>query len=221
MKEVVFSAEQRQKYKYVGRSGDHLHRMTDDSGGSSSKGGASGQGGQGGQGGAANVKTMSLDHGDVVELSHEQFKAFPDRFVPVDKKKKNEVVSTSEGFDPTDADLADTREFNQETAPVHQERRGGNLIRETDVVVDRTAGPNAFQGAGSITAEHAFAFKEEQEEKEAETERMGSVRGAHRTDPNAPRPGAGSVQASGQGPSGTGVTLPDKPQPSSSSSSKK
>jgi hypothetical protein len=224
MKEVVFNSEEKQAYKYVGRSGDHLHRMTEDQG---KKGGAQsgGQGGQSGSGGTQNVKTMALDYGDEVELTAHQAAAFPDRFVPVGKTaktaKKGGVSATSGDFEPTDQDLADTREFNQETAPVHQERRGGNLINEMDVVVDRTAGPNAFQGAGQITAEHATAFKQEQEDQAtSETERMGSVRGAHKTDPNAPRPGAGAAQASGQGPSGTGVLKPDQSQGSSSGSKK-
>jgi hypothetical protein len=210
MKEVVLNEVERDTYKYVGRSGDHLHRMTDPKADvkSAPKNPTDGSP-------ILPVKTMSLDHGDEVELTLEQYKAFPDRFRPTGKTADRPIVSGTPGdYEPTDADLADTREFNQETAPVHQERRGGNLIREESVIVDRTAGPNAFQGAGSITAEHALAFKEEQEAKDAETERMGSVRGAHKTDPNAPKPGVASAQASGQGPSGTGVL---KPEPASTS----
>jgi hypothetical protein len=215
MKEVVFTEIEKQKYRYVGRSGDHLHRMTDDSS-DHNKAGARGGAGAGGDAGANRpTRTMSLDRGDEVELTLEQYKAFPDRFVPIGKNaQKGGVLATPGDFDPTDQDLADTREFNQETAPVHQERRGGNLIQEQDVIVDRTAGPNAFQGAGQITAEHALEFKEQQEakEKESETLREGSVRGAHVRDPNAPRPGGGTgaAAASGQGPSGTGVLQPDK-----------
>jgi hypothetical protein len=81
-----------------------------------------------------------LDPGDEVELTLEQYNAFKDRFAEP-KTRAAKAVQT---------------EADPKVTPVPQTGTG-NLIPETDRVIDPGAGDNAFQSASQVTAESAAA----------------------------------------------------------------
>jgi hypothetical protein len=184
MLEIKAPQEKRAKYRFAGRTGDHMHTAPHPD-----------------EGRAKNGETVRgwLEPGEEVELTDDQYQAFKDRFIPLHEAKRRETGLDADKF---------PRGFNRETVPIKQDLTGGNLIQETDVIVDRHAGPDAFKSAGQITADHAKQFKEARENADEDTPDAaieGEIGGAARNETlrHAAHTGAtqgdGARAATGQG----------------------
>jgi hypothetical protein len=112
-------------------------------------------------------ESVLLEPGDVIPMSTDQYNAFKDRFVSTDEK----ATPNPDAF-----------KLDPSVTPVPQTGTG-NMIREVDVVEDRTAGHNAFKSAGLITADSAAQAevvevsavkKVEEPAKAAETKKAAS-----------------------------------------------